>query len=127
MKKHIADRWVAALRSGQYKQAHNTLRLKVGEETSFCCLGVLCDLVKDEPEIEGIWNGAHFEAGDRSEGVLPFSVQTFAGMSTDYGELGPELQPLESDEPATALTDLNDRGKTFEEIAALIEEHWQIL
>ena len=35
------EAWIAALRSGQYKQCRN--RLKDGD--GFCCLGVLCDIV----------------------------------------------------------------------------------
>ena len=35
-------KWVAALRSGDYKQATNQLRLR----NSFCCLGVACDISK---------------------------------------------------------------------------------
>jgi hypothetical protein len=34
------QRWVAALRSGQYKQGHQRLRT----DDKYCCLGVFCDL-----------------------------------------------------------------------------------
>lgn len=33
--------WIAALRSGKYTQARETLRINGG----FCCLGVLCDVI----------------------------------------------------------------------------------
>ena len=41
------DRWVKALRSGEYKQdtEHNCLRVTLDEgEYKYCCLGVLADI-----------------------------------------------------------------------------------
>ena len=38
-------RWIEALRSGQYKQGTQGLRTT---DNRFCCLGVLCDVVKDD-------------------------------------------------------------------------------
>ena len=35
------DRWVTALRSGKYEQGAGNL---MGEEDTFCCLGVLCNI-----------------------------------------------------------------------------------
>lgn len=48
MKKEIADRWVAALESGEYKQGQR--RLRCNDE--YCSLGVLCDLYSKETGIE---------------------------------------------------------------------------
>jgi hypothetical protein len=42
MKRELRDRWVAALRSGEYKQGRDQLRTPGG---SFCCLGVLAETV----------------------------------------------------------------------------------
>jgi len=39
MNRIIRDRWIAALRSGEYQQGRELLRTKDG---TFCCLGVLC-------------------------------------------------------------------------------------
>lgn len=36
--------WLAALRSGKYKQGHGVLRDK---DNGFCCLGVYCDLTSE--------------------------------------------------------------------------------
>lgn len=41
MNRALRDRWVAALRSGQYPQSKGSLRTHTG----YCCLGVLCDVV----------------------------------------------------------------------------------
>ncbi len=42
MNKELKDRWIAALRSGTYKQGHRCLR---NTNNEYCCLGVLCDIV----------------------------------------------------------------------------------
>lgn len=52
MKPELRDRWADALESGHYTQARGSMRLKdENKRITHCCLGVLCDLVKDEPEI----------------------------------------------------------------------------
>ena len=54
LKPAIKERWVAALRSGEYTQGQGSLRIL----DSYCCLGVLADLaVKDS---RGSWD----ERGD---------------------------------------------------------------
>lgn len=41
MKKVVADKWVAALRSGEYDQGIGRLR---SHNDTYCRLGVLCDI-----------------------------------------------------------------------------------
>ena len=41
----IKEKWVRALRSGEYKQAEQSLRREITPGTmGYCCLGVLTDL-----------------------------------------------------------------------------------
>ena len=40
----LKAKWLAALRSDEYKQGKYCLNI----EGEFCCLGVLCDIAKDE-------------------------------------------------------------------------------
>lgn len=42
MNPEVKEKWVAALRSGKYKQVEGRLRSDTGD--SYCCLGVLCDV-----------------------------------------------------------------------------------
>jgi hypothetical protein len=51
MNAEIKQKWVAALRSGNYKQTKVCLHNKEG----YCCLGVLCDVINPDAwdEIEG--------------------------------------------------------------------------
>ena len=103
----VKAQWVAALRSGKYKQGKHRLRSDADE---FCCLGVLCDI---SPAAR--WNGTR-AVGD-SGGIedasiidLPRSVQHWAGLPTT----GPVVK-------RGSLSALNDQGVPFSEIADLIE------
>jgi hypothetical protein len=48
MKQEIKEKWVAALRSGEYQQTRSTLR----DGTGFCCLGVLTDIYTKENNLD---------------------------------------------------------------------------
>lgn len=41
MNAELKAKWVAALRSGEYRQGQGVLKTSKGE---YCCLGVLCDI-----------------------------------------------------------------------------------
>ena len=56
MKKATKNRWIKALRSGEYEQGKIHLR---DERDQFCCLGVLVDV-----ELEGEWRA---DAGDHGD------------------------------------------------------------
>jgi hypothetical protein len=52
--KELKNRWVAALRSGEYEQG----RLKLKVDDKYCCLGVLAEVAgilgsRDTPECDG--------------------------------------------------------------------------
>ena len=111
MKKEIAIQWVKALRSGKYRQERDAL--KRGE--SFCCLGVLCDITKDELGLEWTYD----DRGDQIDGegsVLPEQVKEYAGLRGHNPGIG-----------VKSLAAMNDRGVEFDRIADLIEEHWEKL
>lgn len=111
--------WTDALRSGNYRQGSNYLHLDKGAVQEFCCLGVLCDLNKELLEVK---NDRHPRADlsvvmySDNESLLPQVLQDKFGINA-YGALS--LTELKN------LTTFNDRGKTFGEIADLIEEHFE--
>jgi hypothetical protein len=112
MDKTIADKWIAALRSGTYQQT--TGRLK--SDRGHCCLGVLCELLNYQPKKDE--DGNYRYDGEKS--VLSEGAQYKAGMRSTLG--------VYSDVPgARCLTELNDEGKSFEEIATIIEDNWENL
>ncbi len=48
MEKKIKKKWVKALRSGKFIQGTGQLRDKDCDETRHCCLGVLCEVLREE-------------------------------------------------------------------------------
>ncbi len=98
--------WVAALRSGRYKQGQKALRV----HDSFCCMGVLCDIVKDHPEVSGKWLSDGFK--------VPDSVNNGSWPDRKVKELTGLVWGIDH------LATMNDNGKSFAEIADYIEEHY---
>jgi hypothetical protein len=113
MNPQIKQKWVDALRSGDYKQTQHRLHNEYG----FCCLGVLCDLYGKENNVEWEINedSGKYMFQDKV-GVLPFSVIKWSGIA-DSGPPGNDQMYIGT------LAALNDGGSTFNEIADLIEEH----
>ncbi len=126
MKKEIADRWVAALRSGAYKQGQGFLKKTVDGETRHCCLGVLCEILADEvfliikknPFDPGVYV---FQEKDAlaNIGVLPMVIMDYAHIKTDLGS----LEGLQG----VSLAAFNDRGSSFTQIADIIESQYKTL
>lgn len=120
MKKSVMKKWVAALRSGEYKQ-NAGINLKT--DLGYCCLGVLCE-VMNVPSIRNINGKYSFE---EEYGGLPLSVIKKAQISHYLG------RALDN---SFQLSSLNDSGHrdcigegrfTFEEIADIIELEYKNL
>ena len=124
MDEQIKQRWLEALRSGEYQQTKGTLH----DTKGFCCLGVLCDVLKNDPLFRGEWvyNGgkvAQFvEEGGESSMALPSEV-FMQRMGIDRND--PYTQEprvfTDGDIGKHRLATLNDEGYTFAEIADIIE------
>ena len=108
MNKELRNRWVAALRSGDYLQGRNTLVAKKGDRYYFCCLGVLGVLMggavtiyeKDFDDYGISLEGSIFTQFLYYPKVpLPINIQKYLG-------------------------DMNDDGASFETIANYIEAHF---
>lgn len=124
------EKWVAALRSGEFKQARGYLSV---DGVGMCCLGIACDLaIKDGVELDRQYDELDGEAikseyydldepltierfGHDEGEVLPQSVRAWLGLTEMSGGW------TATDGTLDGLALRNDRGATFEEIAALIE------
>lgn len=130
----VKQKWVDALRSGEYQQATGKLKSQEG----FCCLGVLCDLYAKEHEDAGWeYRGTdepsdptdYWYFDDQSE-CLPESVAQWAGIEglkyTVHVKVLDEDCCYDEDEEdvycEVDVIDLNDEGSSFKRIADLIEE-----
>jgi hypothetical protein len=108
--------WTDALRSGGYQQGRYYLKSNTGK---YCCLGVLCEVVKQIDQLDVLWerdnkgNNTFMEM----DGFLPQEIMEMTGIKTKDGVYS----------PANSLSCLNDRGATFDSIANTIEQHWRDL
>lgn len=121
-----AKKWVVALRSGEYKQVKNVL-CELDEEHNLvghCCLGVACELYQEDRGV--LCNNAvniRIEQGDNiicntfeeEYQVLPSCVTEWLGIEEDSGAFRDE------NKIPYCLAHLNDAGKTFDQIADVIE------
>jgi hypothetical protein len=108
MNQEIKQRWVEALRSGEYQQGKESL-YHCGK---FCCLGVLTDLYIKEHGLQWKQDSAGLWSFEEGGGLLPRSVQKWSGI--DFPN------PTILGDRATDCNDYYDLS--FKEIAALIEE-----
>lgn len=106
MPQWMKDKWVAALRSGEYEQGYSTLKDTSGR---YCCLGVLQHVLDGDVE-HTLTKGLSFPLGLPSERwVVDNNI-----------ELRSDWVPQES---SYSLYSLNDRGEhTFDDIADIIEK-----
>ncbi len=101
MKPELKAKWIATLRSGNYKQANGVLR---DDENNCCCLGVLCDIV--QPNGWSNETSTCYEHGGHSFIFPGTKFLSKVGLT---------------EEEARKAAQLNDKGAPFEEIADWIE------
>lgn len=120
MKKEIKEKWIDALRSGEYTQTQGSLR----KENGYCCLGVLCDLYTKEHDLK--WDSRYSSFLERTvyeleehQSLPPRSVLTWAGLN----QQDPYVKYVDKDsnEIKETLSKLNDTGKTFLDISEYID------
>lgn len=112
MNRDIAQKWLAALRSGKFKQGSMSLVQGEKGQKSHCCLGVLCAISP--------WKNTYDRMDPEDTGtyevncVLPKKVQEWAGLASAKGTVPGHVR---------SLTMLNDDGTPFTEIADVIEQN----
>jgi hypothetical protein len=126
--KKVKKAWVADLRDKSHKQGDGVLRNQWDE---FCCLGRLCEVAKGlgyevvavEPEDdgEGYYHYSYKHSTDYE--VLPGALAEDLGIKENPSVTVPHEWVEEDGFPEEwSLADINDSGKTFAEIADLIEK-----
>lgn len=109
MDQQIKHEWVANLKSGGVKQCR--FRLYKVVEDAHCCLGVLCEMAVEAGIIKKSGD-RHIKYGGLGHS-LPDAVVEWAKLNSN------NPQPKHS---GSSLIGLNDGGKTFDEIADIIEK-----
>ena len=100
-------KWVEALRSGRYEQGPSYLC----KEGNYCCLGVGCKAF--EVKARFIEGGGFFLFGEQeTSGFAPEELVQALALYSDMGDCADGQLPL---------TAQNDAGRSFAEIADLLE------
>ena len=124
-----AKKWLEVLESGELIQGKGVLHNE--DDNSYCCLGVACELaikaglpITTRSDVRYVYNEIrtkqarvtmYSDGKEELYGALPETVKTFLGLE---GSLGDATDPMMS-----SLSALNDSGKTFAEIAAILREN----
>jgi len=98
------QKWINSLRSGDYNQQERTLKGPDG----YCCLGVYCSIMGKEPP-------------ETSEDDLMDELGDYEGPKELYNFCKSDIDP---DVVNTGIS-MNDEGKSFWEIADMIEEFYE--
>jgi len=115
MNPEVKKLWVAALRSGEYKQGPGYLHWK----DDYCCLGVLCDLHrKANPEND--WNHLEPDSYLGELSILPRTVAEWAGLDSANPKIGSAFATEHNDGDGTRPS---IPQKDFNQIADLIERN----
>lgn len=133
MKAKWKKKWLKALRSGNYKQGTEVLMYSSKEYGDrYCCLGVLCDIVKDEMGDDFDFYNWTLPPKEVWELVLTKDTLKKAGASAEalwndyYASMGLDEASL-SVLPLTMRNDGNGlfegRQRSFKKIANIIEKH----
>jgi hypothetical protein len=124
--------WLAALRSGEYKQGRGTLCNAY--DNSYCCLGVLCETNKlEKDESDSLFVKYLTPNGKVESGVYPdylvdcqknpvVNMSNFPELVEKYKINESESEYCENSQLEYALAQLNYKyGVTFEDLATIIE------
>lgn len=112
MNPQLKHSWIAALRSGRYAQGRGVLRERtITGNAYFCAMGVLLDLVATPAQWDRLTRPtSRMGILDEAFGYLPAEICGEIGVSNTQQAL---------------IAGLNDQGKTFEEIADVIERDFE--
>lgn len=109
MNEELKARWVAALRSGKYRQGRGSLvSASVLGQLSYCCLGVACEIFHKELDVRKRYKDGEVYF-DNNNHYLPNKISNTLKMGIEM-----EMK----------LANLNDvKNENFHEIADWIERN----
>ena len=108
--KEFAEKWLSALRSGNYKQGAGQL---ISKDREYCCLGVACHLISPKADTG--------ESGYiQTDGLYSVSVKLF-------NKIPPLLRGGLENPFVETVSTMNDTGKAFPEIAEWVENNVEFI
>ncbi len=133
MNPEIKERWITALRSGNYGQVKGQLGVEIAHQpdhSGYCCLGVLCEVAVEDGVVtrevmpSGTVEYVDENYGEHARMVLSEAVTEWADI-VENPEVNVEGLDIVIDDvlrTSASLAELNDyAGKDFNFIADVIE------
>jgi hypothetical protein len=114
MRESVKKKWVAALKSGKYKQGKCSLK---NTDNTYCCLGVLCEVFIDEGnelDVRTTENNVVEYNGQTS--YPPTAVREWAGICHVSGH---------ASSANYCVAAVNDTADSFTPSIEYIEQHWK--
>lgn len=109
--KEFRTKWLKALTNGSYRQVASALaETRPGQKNKYCCLGVACR-IKEIPVVDLLPHGMPSSLALESRKILPAAF--FSNTK----------ERKKDSKFAKRLANLNDKGKSFKEIAEYIKTH----
>lgn len=139
--KDSIEKWIEALRSGEYRQGKGYLNRYKNGESLFCCLGVACEVAMKNGVVVDTkkeMGGGEIEAVvwyDGTSTTLPLSVQNWLGLGNsnpyvldqrgDWWYEGVRSGNVDTMEGYSSLSFINDvGGADFDAISDMIERQF---
>jgi len=117
----IKQKWVDALRNGNYKQGSNFLRV----DDCYCCLGVLCDIMGGNWDYDKGLNECKHKNNDTLNPESTYYYIDYKDITDNV--LLPSSLTTQCKLPSKdqqRLATMNDEGFTFKQIADVIEKDY---
>jgi hypothetical protein len=132
MNPEVKQKWIDALRSGDYEQGSEKLRGVNG----YCCLGVLCDIYAREHDTQWEFRGydelsdetnphpMDYWYFDEQSEFLPKSVMDWAGLKVPNPSVRIDVEDNDEDNWyfQDEIANVNDSGYTFMDLSKIIEQ-----
>ena len=134
MNPEVKEKWLEALRSGKYKQGRNVLcSVNENGDRTYCCLGVLSEIAVQEGFAQSVVedNAIRYDCelkngSDLGEKfTLTRRLADWAGLERINPPININGEVNEDGDVlcyTMSLAELNDAGRSFNEIAQLIED-----
>lgn len=114
MRECVKDKWVAALKSGKYKQGRGQLN----GENGYCCLGVLCEVFIAEGGVLSVRHLSRVTEYNGETKYPPAPVLHWAGIRSISG------MASGANYSVAAVNDSNS-WQGFTPSIEYIEQHWE--
>jgi hypothetical protein len=100
-----------ALESGRFKQGTGRLKISRGDEEFFCCLGVACEIYRQESGV-GYWSASGMFVTPKDGSALHIPTDVFEWYGFQEQNIEIEVNGITGDAAA-----YNDHGASFVQIA----------